>query len=221
MLLLILLSMGWAVTRHELTCKIALFSLWSLYTIVHCLLYIWKKVRQEKWNIISSLVLYCIWFRLQFERFFVILVWGGCDWRYRGISDHSRNHHSRLEGRCNDCVSCSSTWYHGSWVHTREDRLFSSLWSSFTSLVYISPGIWIKRLCLGECLLTNWLRLNDYTPNNNLDNFRLWQASHYEYQNCGAPSSLLVSSTVQIRLHILCWCIYCGLAEVNNIIYLQ
>ena len=69
MLLLILLSMGWAVTRHELTCKVALFSLWSLYTIVHCLLYIWKKVRQEKRDMISNLLLFSIWFRLQFETF--------------------------------------------------------------------------------------------------------------------------------------------------------
>ncbi len=44
MLLLLLLAMGWSVTRQELTCKYLLFGLWSLYTVVHCLLYIWMKV---------------------------------------------------------------------------------------------------------------------------------------------------------------------------------
>ena len=97
------------------------------------------KTRKMKYNIKLSTILYLI--QTPIWKPFVILVWGGCDWRYRGISDHSRNHHSRLEGRCNDCVSCSSTWYHGSWVHTREGRLFSSFWSSFTCLVYISSGI--------------------------------------------------------------------------------
>lgn len=44
MLLLLLLAMGWAITRQELTCKVCIISLWSLYAFVHCLLYIWKKV---------------------------------------------------------------------------------------------------------------------------------------------------------------------------------
>ena len=44
MLLLILLALGWAITRQELTCKITLVGLWSLYTILSCLLYIWMKV---------------------------------------------------------------------------------------------------------------------------------------------------------------------------------
>lgn len=47
MLLLLLLAMGWAITRQELNCKIALFALWSLYTIVHCLLYVWKKTEVD------------------------------------------------------------------------------------------------------------------------------------------------------------------------------
>ena len=46
MLLLLLLAMGWALTRQELTCKAALFTLWSTYTVVHCLLYVWKKVKK-------------------------------------------------------------------------------------------------------------------------------------------------------------------------------
>ncbi len=45
MLLLLLLAMGWAVTRQEVACKTALFTLWSLYTLVHLMLYVWKKVR--------------------------------------------------------------------------------------------------------------------------------------------------------------------------------
>ena len=44
MLLLILLALGWAITRLELTCKITLVGLWSLYTILSCLLYVWMKV---------------------------------------------------------------------------------------------------------------------------------------------------------------------------------
>ena len=88
-------------------------------------------------------------------KIFVILVWGGCDWRYRRVSDHSRNYHSSLEGRGNDCVSCSPTWYHGSWVHTREGWLFSSFWRSFVSLVYISPGNYTNRSSFGKFLSTN------------------------------------------------------------------
>ena len=55
MLLLLLLAMGWAVTRQEVACKTALFTLWSLYTLVHLMLYVWKKVsslflsRIERW----------------------------------------------------------------------------------------------------------------------------------------------------------------------------
>ena len=45
MLLLILLALGWAITRLELTCKITLVGLWSLYTILSCLLYVWMKVK--------------------------------------------------------------------------------------------------------------------------------------------------------------------------------
>lgn len=44
MLLLLLLAMGWAITRQELTCKFSFFTLWSLYTLLSCLLYIWMKV---------------------------------------------------------------------------------------------------------------------------------------------------------------------------------
>lgn len=47
MLLLLLLAMGWAVTRQEVACKTALFTLWSLYTLVHLLLYIWKKTEVD------------------------------------------------------------------------------------------------------------------------------------------------------------------------------
>ena len=46
MLLLILLALGWAITRLELTCKITLVGLWSLYTILSCLLYVWMKVKK-------------------------------------------------------------------------------------------------------------------------------------------------------------------------------
>ena len=45
MLLLLLLAMGWAITRQELNCKILLFGLWTTYTILSCLLYVWMKVR--------------------------------------------------------------------------------------------------------------------------------------------------------------------------------
>ena len=45
MLLLLLLAMGWAVTRHELKCKTAIFTIWLSYCIVHCLLYVWKRVK--------------------------------------------------------------------------------------------------------------------------------------------------------------------------------
>jgi hypothetical protein len=45
MLLLLLLAMGWAVSRQEVACKTALFTLWSLYTLVHLMLYVWKKVQ--------------------------------------------------------------------------------------------------------------------------------------------------------------------------------
>jgi phosphatidylglycerophosphate synthase len=44
MLLLLLLAMGWAVTRQEVACKTALITLWLLYTLIHLLLYVWKKV---------------------------------------------------------------------------------------------------------------------------------------------------------------------------------
>ena len=44
MLLLLLLAMGWAVTRQEIRCKMAIFSVWLAYSIVHCLLYYWKRV---------------------------------------------------------------------------------------------------------------------------------------------------------------------------------
>ena len=97
------------------------------------------KTRKMRYNIKLGTTSYLI--KTPIWKLFVILVWGGCDWRYRGISDHSRNYHSSLEGRGNDCVSCSPTWYHGSRVHTREGWLFSSFWRSFTCLVYISPGI--------------------------------------------------------------------------------
>ena len=48
MLLLLLLAMGWAITRQELNCKILLFGLWTTYTILSCLLYVWMKVRGGK-----------------------------------------------------------------------------------------------------------------------------------------------------------------------------
>ena len=44
MLLLLLLAMGWAVTRQELTCKVTLVTLWTIYVAVHFVLYIWMKV---------------------------------------------------------------------------------------------------------------------------------------------------------------------------------
>lgn len=47
MLLLLLLAMGWAITRQELTCKSLLFTLWSLYTILSCLLYVWMKTEVD------------------------------------------------------------------------------------------------------------------------------------------------------------------------------
>jgi len=47
MLLLILLALGWAITRLELTCKITLVGLWSLYTILSCLLYVWMKTEVD------------------------------------------------------------------------------------------------------------------------------------------------------------------------------
>ena len=50
MLLLILLALGWAITRLELTCKITLVGLWSLYTILSCLLYVWMKVKKNTFN---------------------------------------------------------------------------------------------------------------------------------------------------------------------------
>ena len=45
MLLLLLMAMGWAVTRQEVAFKTALITLWSLYTLVHLMLYVWKKVK--------------------------------------------------------------------------------------------------------------------------------------------------------------------------------
>ena len=45
MLLLLLLAMGWAITRQELNCKFLLFGLWSAYTLLSCLLYVWMKVK--------------------------------------------------------------------------------------------------------------------------------------------------------------------------------
>jgi len=47
MLLLLLLAMGWAITRQELSCKITLFSLWSAYTLLSCLLYVWMKTEVD------------------------------------------------------------------------------------------------------------------------------------------------------------------------------
>jgi hypothetical protein len=44
MLLLLLLAMGWAVTRQEVAFKTVLVTLWSLYTLIYLLLYVWKKV---------------------------------------------------------------------------------------------------------------------------------------------------------------------------------
>jgi hypothetical protein len=43
MLLLLLLAMGWAVTRQELKWKSAIFAVWLTYSLLHCLLYLWKK----------------------------------------------------------------------------------------------------------------------------------------------------------------------------------
>ena len=48
MLLLLLLAMGWAVTKTELRCKAAIFSVWVSYVLLHCLLYVWKKVQNTK-----------------------------------------------------------------------------------------------------------------------------------------------------------------------------
>lgn len=47
MMLLLLLAMGWAVTRQELKCKMLIFTIWLTYSIVHCLLFIWKKVEVD------------------------------------------------------------------------------------------------------------------------------------------------------------------------------
>ena len=44
MLLLLLLAMGWAVTRQKLSCKITLVSLWVTYVMLHLILYLWMKV---------------------------------------------------------------------------------------------------------------------------------------------------------------------------------
>lgn len=42
-MLLMLLALGWALTRQELTLKKVLLSLWFLYNLVSCLLYFWVK----------------------------------------------------------------------------------------------------------------------------------------------------------------------------------
>ena len=44
MLLLLLLAMGWAVTRTELKWRWQIFTVWLSYSLLHCLLYVWKKV---------------------------------------------------------------------------------------------------------------------------------------------------------------------------------
>ena len=36
-----------AITRQELSCKITLFSLWSAYTLLSCLLYVWMKTEVD------------------------------------------------------------------------------------------------------------------------------------------------------------------------------
>uniref|UniRef100_A0A0K2V630 Transmembrane protein 145like [Nasonia vitripennis] n=1 Tax=Lepeophtheirus salmonis TaxID=72036 RepID=A0A0K2V630_LEPSM len=42
-LIILLLGMGWAITRQEITCKFILSTLWILYTLIHVYLYFWKK----------------------------------------------------------------------------------------------------------------------------------------------------------------------------------
>lgn len=44
MLILLVLAKGWAVTRTELTSKLFIFTIWTLYGVVHILLYVWKEV---------------------------------------------------------------------------------------------------------------------------------------------------------------------------------
>ena len=44
MLLLLLLAMGWAVTRQELRWRKVIFAVWLIYSLLHCALYVWKKV---------------------------------------------------------------------------------------------------------------------------------------------------------------------------------
>ena len=65
MLLLLLLAMGWAITRQELNCKILLFGLWTTYTILSCLLYVWMKVRNlpknDYWNADMSHMTEYLW----------------------------------------------------------------------------------------------------------------------------------------------------------------
>ena len=51
MLLLLLLAMGWAVTRQKLSCKITLVSLWVTYVMLHLILYLWMKVLWRRWKI--------------------------------------------------------------------------------------------------------------------------------------------------------------------------
>jgi hypothetical protein len=73
MLLLLLLAMGWAVTRQEVACKTALFTLWSLYTLVHLMLYVWKKV-----------IYFCKFFTLRIKEgsfeLLALLGWAGLGW---------------------------------------------------------------------------------------------------------------------------------------------
>ena len=44
MLVLLLLAKGWAITKTEVTNKFVLFSVWTIYGIVHILLYFWDRV---------------------------------------------------------------------------------------------------------------------------------------------------------------------------------
>lgn len=47
MLILLLLAMGWALTRQQLTYKLPLFSLWLFYTFLAILLYIWMNTEVD------------------------------------------------------------------------------------------------------------------------------------------------------------------------------
>jgi len=54
MLVLLVLAKGWAVTRTELTGKPFIFTIWTIYSVVHILLYIWNQVTWIQGTCISA-----------------------------------------------------------------------------------------------------------------------------------------------------------------------